>query len=92
MKNFLEIRDEEMRLFAVNRQEEVHNRIESRLRTYELLGDIAELFFPKLADTVTVLLGGDVSDPETEYLTIKEGGWIGDEPPAGPGSQDEIIR
>jgi hypothetical protein len=56
------------------------------------MGDVAELFFPKLADTGTVLLGGEVREPDSEYLTIKEGGWAGDTPPAGPGDRDEFIR
>ena len=73
-------------------QDDVREVVDSRLRTFELWGDIAELFLPKMADTFSVLIGGDVSDPDTEYLTIEEGGWSGDEPPAGPGDHDDIIR
>lgn len=81
-----------MQLFIANRQEEVYNKVEARLRTYEFLGDVAELFFPKLADTVTAMLGGETIESDTEYLTIEEGGWAGDKPPLGPGNQDDIIR
>lgn len=92
MNNFLQLRDEEENRFVVNHQDRVRAKVESRLRTYELLGDVAELFFPKLADTMTVLLGGEVLDPGTDYLTIEEGGWAGDDPPVGPGGQNDIIR
>lgn len=92
MSSFLQLRDEEMELFVSNRQQEVFTKVEARLRTYEFLGDVAELFFPKLADTVTVMLGGDVIAPDAEYLTIEEGGWAGDVPPVGPGNQEDIIR
>ena len=89
MNGFLQIQNEEIAEFVATRQDRVRSRVESRLATYELLGNVAELFFPKLADTVTVMLGGEISDPDTEYLTIEEGGWAGDDPPAGPGSPDE---
>lgn len=92
MENFLQLRDEEMGLFVANKQDDVREEVYSRLRTYELWGDIAELFFPKLADTFSVLLGGDVIEPDTEYLTVEEGGWVGDDPPAGPGDRDDFIR
>jgi len=92
MENFLQLRDEEMGLFVANKQDDVREVVYSRLRTYELWGDIAELFFPKLADTFSVLLGGDVIDSNTEYLTVEEGGWVGDDPPAGPGDRDDFIR
>ena len=92
MSNFLQLQDEEMKLFVAERQDRVRSRVEDRLRTYELLGDVAELFFPKLADTVTVMLGGEVSEPDSDYLTVEEGGWAGDDPPTGPVNQDDIIR
>lgn len=92
MNGFLQIQEEEVTHFVANRQDQVRQRVESRVSTYELLGNVAELFFPKLADTLSVMLGGEVGDPETEYLTIEEGGWAGDDPPAGPGTQDDIIR
>lgn len=92
MNSFLQLRDEEMSLFVATKQDDVRDKVYSRLRTYELWGDIAELFFPKLADTFSVMLGGDISDPDSEYLTIDEGGWVGDEPPAGPGDRDDHIR
>lgn len=92
MNNFLQLAAEEQQHFVVTYQDRMRAKIEGRLRTYELMGDVAELFFPKLADTLTVLLGGEISDPDTEYLTIEEGGWAGDNPPAGPGSPDGNIR
>lgn len=81
-----------MELFASRRQQKVYEKVESSIRTYEFLGDVAELFFPKLADTVTVMLGGDVIDHDSEYLTIEEGGWADDTPPIGPANQEDIIR
>jgi hypothetical protein len=92
MNNFLQLRDEEISLFVAERQDAVREQVASRLATYQFMGDVAELFFPKLADAVTVLLGGEVREPDSEYLTIKEGGWAGDTPPAGPGDRDEFIR
>lgn len=92
MENFLQLRDEEMRLFVAEKQDGVREVVYSRLRTYELWGDVIELFFPKLADTFSVMLGGDIVDPDTEYLTVEEGGWADDEPPAGPGDRDDFIR
>lgn len=92
MENFLQLRDEEMSLFVADKQDKVRDKVYSRLRTFELWGDIAELFLPKLADTFSVMLGGDVSDPDTEYLTIEEGGWVDDAPPAGPGDRNDHIR
>lgn len=92
MNGFLQIQEEEITRFVATRQDKVRDRVESRMSTYELLGNMAELFFPVLADTVTVMLGGETSNPDSEYLTIEEGGWAGDDPPAGPGPQDDIIR
>lgn len=92
MDNFLKLRDEEMRVFSAEKQDEVADKVYGRLRTYQLLGDVAELFLPKLADTVSVMLGGDVSDPDSEYLTIEEGGWTGDVLPSGPEDRDDFIR
>lgn len=92
MNGFLQIQEEEITRFVATRQDQVRDRVESRMSTYELLGNMAELFFPVLADTVTVMLGGEASASDSEYLTIEEGGWAGDDPPAGPGLQDDIIR
>jgi hypothetical protein len=54
-----------------------------------------ELFFPKLADTATVLLGGEITDLEELYLTVEEGSQQSPQgPPPQPGGPngDEIIR
>ncbi|SEQ75026.1 hypothetical protein [Neolewinella agarilytica] len=97
MNGFLQLKDEEINAFVQVRQDTVRNTVESRLGTYHFIGDVVELFFPKVADTITVLAGGDVINPDSEYLTIEEGGSIEDNLndrrlPSGPGDQDEIIR
>jgi len=97
MNSFLQLEDEDISRFVVERQDAVREAVHSKLSTHQFIGDVVELFFPKLADTVTVLLGGDVIATEPNYLTIS-----GDEsdesddtpppPPLGPGDRDEIIR
>lgn len=96
MNNFLQLQDEEMQRFIEERQDSVREVVESRISTNQLIGDVVELFFPKLADTFTVMLGGEVIDPDPEYFTIEGNDEDEDEappsPPAGPGDRDEIIR
>ena len=97
MNGFLQIQEEEINAFVEVRQNGVRHTVETRLSAYHFIGDVVELFFPKVADTFTVLAGGDVVYPESEYLTIEEGGSfeenLNDSPlPSGPGDQDEIIR
>ena len=84
-----------MEEFRQNRQDEVRAKVESRLRTSELVGNILELFFPKMADTLTVLMGGEAIEGRNEYPTINEKNIaLRDDSllPGGPEDRDEIIR
>lgn len=97
MNSFLQLQEEEINTFVKVHQDAVRQKVESRLSTYHFLGDVMELFFPMVADTITVMAGGDVSYLDTDYLTIEEGGYINDDKndptlPPGPGDRDEIIR
>ena len=94
---FLQLQKDEINAFVEVRQDVVRHNVESRMGAYHFLGDVVELFFPKVAETITVLVGGDVINPDTEYLTIEEGGGIEENlndrsTPSGPGGQNEIIR
>ncbi len=93
--SFLKLREQEMAEFVENRQELVRQKVESRLRTSQFIGDVLELFFPKMADTVTVMMGGDAIEGQDEYPTVDENGVDLDTTkrlPNGPEDRDEIIR
>ncbi|MEL7161054.1 MAG: hypothetical protein AAFN92_09865 [Bacteroidota bacterium] len=96
MNSFLQLEAEDIQQFVVERQDTVRETVHDRVSTHQFIGDVVELFFPRMADTMTVLLGGDVAEPDPNYFTLSE-----DEPedtnqdrlpPAGPTGQDEIIR
>ncbi|WP_026231548.1 hypothetical protein [Neolewinella persica] len=95
MNSFLLLQNEDTGGFVEKYQDQVRKEVESRVRTVHLISDLVELFFPKLADTATVLLGGEITDLEELYLTIEEGS---DQSPPGPPPQpggvngDDIIR
>lgn len=95
MNSFLQLNNEETGGFVEKYQDQVRKEVENRVRTVHLIGDLVDLFFPKLADTATVLLGGEITDLEEPYLTIEEGP---DQSPQGPPPQpggsngDDIIR
>lgn len=92
MNGFLEIKDDEINRFVTDYQDGVRDKVASRVATYNLLGNVAELFFPVMADTLTVMLGGEASVFDSDYLTIEEGGWVGDDPPAGPTPPEDAVR
>ena len=96
MKNaFLQLQELEMEEFRQNRQDAVRAKVEDRLRRTELIGNVLELFFPKMADTITVMMGGEAIEGQEDYTTINEKGIAlssGESPPIGPGARDEIIR
>lgn len=59
MNAFLLLREEDLAAFTPERSAAVRERVEQQLRTAELLGSIVELFGPRLADTLTVMSGGE---------------------------------
>ena len=100
MNSFLQLAELEIQEFEAERLEQVRQRVESRLRAQELIGDVLSLFFPVAGDTLTVMFGGEaISDdddnlrriPVTTRLQPPAGD---DHPPLGPagGPEDEIIR
>lgn len=90
MNSFLQIHEEDVNQFVQNHQDSVRRTVEGRVRAVHFIGDIIELFFPRLSDTVTVLMGGEVIDPEDNYLTLEDNDPDPTTPPA-PGG-DDIIR
>lgn len=95
MNSFLQINNEDTGGFVEKYQDQVRKEVEGRVRTVHLISDLVDLFFPKLADTATVLLGGEITDLEEPYLTIEESSDQspqGPPPPPGGASGDDIIR
>lgn len=94
MNSFLQLHKEDTDKFVRVYQDDVRHKVESRLRTVHFISDIFEHFFPRLSDTATVMMGGDIIDPENSYLTVRETGLSEDTPPPTPGTNngDEIIR
>ncbi|NJC25971.1 hypothetical protein [Neolewinella antarctica] len=93
--SFLQLRDLEMAEFVKNRQDTVRTRVESRLRTSEFISNTLELFFPKMADTFTVMMGGEAIEGQHDYPTIDENE-LALKPDVrhleGPENRGEIIR
>jgi hypothetical protein len=94
MNSFLQLHDEDVNYFVQNHQDGVRRQVESRVRAVHFVGDIIELFFPRLSDTVTVLMGGDIIDPEDMYLTLEDDDPDPTTPPPGPSGDEgnDIIR
>lgn len=106
MNPFLALRDEEIRSFVDLRQERVRQRVEQRLYTAQFWGDIAELFLPRMADTLATMSGGGPVVSEDSFRTLPEEDEGGQQlPPAdgrgpalrpprtpGPDDRNEIIR
>lgn len=94
MNSFLQLYEEDNERFVERYEEDIRRAVESRIRTVHFISDIVELFFPRLADTATVLLGGDVIDPADPYRTIAEQDNLPSGTPPIPGAEngDEIIR
>ena len=93
--SFLQLREQEMAEFTEQRQEAVREKVESRLRTSQFVGDVLELFFPKMADTITVMMGGEAIEGQDDYPTVEEKGVALDPTKRlnkGPEDRDEIIR
>ena len=73
MRNsFLELRDLEMTEFREHRQEVVRQKVEKQLRTSAFISDVLELFFPKMADTITVMMGGEAIEGQDDYPTVED--------------------
>lgn len=97
MNSFLQLNKEDTGGFVEKYQDQVRKEVESRVRTVHLITDLVELFFPKLADTATVLLGAEITDLDELYLTIEEeegSDQTPQAPPPPPGgvNGDDIIR
>lgn len=96
MKNsFLELQQMEIAEFQENRQDIVREKVAGRLRTTEFFGDVLELFFPKMADTLTVMMGGEAIEGQDDYSRISEkteSTHTNQRLEAGPEDRDEIIR
>ena len=99
MRNsFLELRDLEMTEFREHRQDAVRQRVEKQLRTSAFISDTLELFFPKLADTLTVMMGGEAIEGLDDYRTVDDDGLLPSEDrsePSGPSlpeGQSGVIR
>ncbi|OAV42655.1 hypothetical protein [Lewinella sp. 4G2] len=93
--SFLQLRELEMAEFVAHRQDGVRAKVEQRLRRQEFIGNVLELFFPKLADTLTVMAGGEAIEGQEDYPTIGEDPSANDSATKrlpGPEDRDEIIR
>jgi len=86
MNSFLKLHEEEISQFVQQHQDGVRKVVETRVTAVHFIGDVIELFFPRLSDTMTVLMGGDAIDPEDTYFTIDETETTAIAPPPFPGS------
>ena len=73
MNAFLSLRDEDLAAFTEERSTVVRERVEGSLRSAEHIGSIIELFGPLMADTLSVMNGGDSLLEDEHYLTLQEG-------------------
>lgn len=87
MNAFLALREEDLRTFDEARQLIVRERVESSLKAAEFLGNVVELFGPKLANTLTIMAGGEVKTEKTDEDGYPKGNDIADDgdEPYGPG-------
>jgi len=93
MNSFLQLQEEEDKFFVQKYEKDIRKHVESRLKTIHFISDILEHFIPTFSDTLTVLAGGDVIDPEDTYLTIDgDGGFPGLSPTPGTPDGDDVIR
>lgn len=92
MENFLQIRNEEIDLFIERDLEEVRETVDKRVHTAELWGSVLELFLTRPVDTMSVMMGGENPEDDTDYLTVEEGGGLDEDPPQGPGSFEDFFR
>jgi hypothetical protein len=91
MNSFLQLQEEDKEFFVQEYEKDIRTNVESRLKTIYLISDVLEHFVPIFSDTLTVLAGGSVIDPEDTYLTIDEE----DAPPSltpGTPEGDDVIR
>ena len=90
MNSFLQLNAQKNDYFVENYQDDVRHEVASRVKTVHFLSDVLEHFFPRLSDTLTVMMGGDVISPEDVYLTIDEK----QSPPPAPGRDhdNDVIR
>ncbi len=92
MNSFLQLHNEEQKVFVQEYEKDVRNNVESRLKTIHFISDILEHFIPIFSDTLTVLAGGGVIDPEDTYLTIEDDGSPTPPPIPGTPGGDDVIR
>lgn len=72
MNSFLQLQNEDQQVFVHQYENDIRKNVESRLKTIHFISDILEHFIPTFSDTLTVLAGGSVINPEDSYLTIDE--------------------
>lgn len=95
MNSFLQLYDEDTDRFVELYQDEVRRGVEDRVRTIHFISDLVELFFPKMADTATALMGGDVYNPDDNYFNISDESANlpkKQSPAPGEGNDHDIIR
>lgn len=92
MNSFLQLYNEDTDKFVELYQDEVRAEVEDRIRTIHFISDVVELFFPRLADTATALLGGDVYDIEDDFYDIPAGTPQVRPPAPGRDGDNDIIR
>ncbi len=92
MNPFLALREQDLTSFSPQHRARVRQEVRRSLRTAELIASIVQLFGPVMADTLSVMGGGD-SFLEEDYLTVRETTEPDGDPfGAAPGGPHEIIR
>lgn len=94
MNSFLMLQQEDENTFVREYQDDVRLKVAARLKTINFISSVAEHFLPRLSDTLTIMMGGDLIDFEEDYLTVKETDFPLRPSPPAPGEDglDEIIR
>ena len=64
------------------REERVYKRVSGTLDTFRLFGEIVDMYFPKMVDTLIVIAGG-----EDEEGSPREAATDADAAPTGPGGK-----
>lgn len=85
------LREEDMAAFDEGRRLVVRERVEKSLKTAEFVAGVIELFGPVMADTLTVLVGGEARHTdadEANYLTLRDVAGDDDDEAYGPGHPD----
>ncbi len=92
MNSFLALQEQDLTAFNPEHRLRVRREVQRNLRTAEFLASVVQLFGPVMADTLSVMGGGDSLLQKEDYLTLRETEPDGDPFGAGPGGPREIIR